>query len=131
MTGATRTTPARRLGDRGEERARRYLEGMGYVLLAANWRCAAGEIDLVMRDGAEVVFVEVKTRRGEAAGRAEEAISPAQGRRLLASGEWYLSDAPTAADADAIWRIDLVAITLDGGGSVRRLTHVVNAVTVG
>lgn len=129
MTGPARATPARRLGDRGEERARRYLEVKGYVFLAANWRCAAGELDLVMRDGAEVVFVEVKTRRGETAGRAEEAISPAQGRRLLASGEWFLAGEPTLAEA--IWRVDLVAITLDGGGTVQRLTHVVNAVGTG
>lgn len=122
-------TPRRRLGDRGEERARRYLEGKGYVFVAANWRCPAGELDLVMRDGAEVVFVEVKTRRGEAAGRAEEAISPAKGRRLLATGEWFLAGEPTLAEA--IWRVDLVAITLHGGGGVRRLTHLVNAVTTG
>ena len=122
-------TPRRRLGDRGEERARRFLEAKGYAFLAANWRCAAGELDLVMRDGDEVVFVEVKLRRGEAMGRAEEAVSSAKGRRLLASGEWFLADRPDLGDA--IWRIDLVAITLDPSGAVERVTHVENAVGVG
>ena len=122
-------TPRRRLGDQGEGHARRYLEARGYAFVTANWRCPAGELDLVMRDGDEIVFVEVKTRHGERMGRAEEAISAAQGRRLLAAGEWFLAE--TAAPADAIWRVDLVAITLDGTGAVRRLTHVVNAVTVG
>ena len=122
-------TPRRRLGDRGEERARRFLEAKGYAFLAANWRCAAGELDLVMRDGDEVVFVEVKLRRGEAMGRAEEAVSSAKGRRLLASGEWFLADRPDLGDA--IWRIDLVAITLDPSGAVKRVTHVENAVGVG
>ena len=122
-------TATRRLGDRGEERARRHLEGKGYAFVTANWRCAAGELDLVMRDGDEVVFVEVKTRRGEGMGRAEEAITPAQARRLLAAGEWFLADRPELAAA--IWRVDLVAITLDGRGAVGRLTHVVNAIGVG
>ena len=122
-------TARRRLGDRGEERARRYLEGKGYVFVAANWRCPAGELDLVMRDGEEVVFVEVKTRRGEAMGRAEEAISPAKARRLLAAGESYLARTPEPAEA--IWRVDLVAITLDRSGAVERLTHVENAIGVG
>ena len=122
-------TAKRRLGDRGEERARRHLESKGYAFVTANWRCAVGELDLVMRDGDEIVFVEVKTRRSEAMGRAEEAIAPAQARRLLSAGEWFLADRPDLADA--IWRIDLVAITLDGRGAVSRLTHLINAIGVG
>ena len=122
-------TARRRLGDEGERHARRYLEAQGLTFVAANWRCAAGELDLVMRDGEEIVFVEVKVRRGERLGRAEEAITVAQGRRLLAAGEWFLAEHPEATSA--IWRVDLVAITLDASGAVARLTHVVNAVTVG
>ena len=122
-------TPRRRLGTRGEDQARRYLEDRGYQVLATNWHCAAGELDLVMRDGAEIAFIEVKTRRGEAAGRAEEAISAAQGRRLLATAEWFLSEHPELDDL--IWRIDLVAITLSGTGAGPRLTHIVNAVVIG
>jgi putative endonuclease len=118
--------PRRRLGSQGEGHARRYLEARGYTYLAMNWHCVAGELDLVMRDGDEVAFVEVKTRRGEQAGRAEESISPAQQPRLLAAAEWFLSEHPELDDL--IWRIDLVAITLDASGAVRRVTHVVNAV---
>jgi putative endonuclease len=120
-------TERRALGTAGEAHARRHLERQGYRLIAANWRCPAGELDLVMRDGAEVVAVEVKTRRGDAAGRAEESITAAQGRRLLATTEWFMSGQPDLADA--IWRVDLVAITLGPDGAVRRLSHVVNAVT--
>ncbi len=122
-------TPRRQLGTRGEDQARRYLEGHGYRLLAANWHCAAGELDLVMRDGDEIAFVEVKTRRGEAAGRAEDGISAAQGRRLLAAAEWFLAEHPELDDL--IWRIDLVAITLAGPSTGSRLTHVENAVVIG
>ena len=126
---APRETPRRRLGTLGEAHARRYLAARGYQFITANWRCAAGELDLVMRDGDEVVCVEVKTRRGEGAGRAEEAISPAQGRRLLAAAEWFLTERPELGDL--IWRIDLVAITLDARGAVSRVTHWPNAVTSG
>ena len=129
MSPTAGPTPARRLGDGGEGHARRFLEAKGYVFVAANWRCPAGELDLVMRDGEEVVFVEVKTRRGEGMGRAEEAITPAKAGRLLTTGEWFLAQTPDLADA--IWRVDLVAITLDRRGAVARLTHAVNAVGVG
>ncbi len=129
MSPAAGPPPARHLGDRGEGHARRFLEAKGYAFLAANWRCPAGELDLVMRDGEEVAFVEVKTRRGEGMGRAEEAISPAKARRLLAAGEWYLAQTPDLAEA--IWRVDLIAITFDRSGAVERLTHVVNAIGVG
>lgn len=122
-------TPRRRLGSQGEGHARRFLESRGYHCLGMNWHCAAGELDLVMRDGAEIAFVEVKTRRGEQAGRAEEAIGVAQGKRLLAAAEWFLAEHPELDDL--IWRIDLVAITLDEQGTVRRVTHVPNAVVTG
>lgn len=120
-------TPRRRLGDQGEGHARRYLEARGYDFLTANWHCAAGELDLVMRDGDEIVIIEVKTRRGEGRGRAEEAISAAQGRRLLAAGEWFIAETPDAIDR--IWRVDLVAITLDGRGVVERVTHHINVLS--
>jgi putative endonuclease len=117
------------LGAGGELYARRWLEARGYGFVAANWRCPAGEIDLVMRDGAELVFVEVKTRRGERAGRAEEAVTPTKARRLLASGAAYVDAHP--ACADIIWRIDLLAITLGPTGAVERVAHLENAVFAG
>ena len=53
------------LGTAGESHARRHLEGQGYQFVTANWRCPFGELDLVMRDSDMLVFVEVKTRRGD------------------------------------------------------------------
>ncbi|MCC6314754.1 MAG: YraN family protein [Thermomicrobiales bacterium] len=114
------------LGDSGEAHARAWLEARGYRFVAAQWRCLAGELDVVMVDGAELVFVEVKTRRGESAGRAEEAITPTKGRRLLAAGSWFVADHPEWHDV--VWRIDLVAITLDARGGVARVAHLINAV---
>lgn len=123
--------PTRRtsLGFAGEGIARRYLENRGLSWVESNWHCLAGELDLIMRDGAELVFVEVKTRRGEGAGRAEESISPAKGRKLLAAGAWYVQDHPELGDP--IWRIDLVAITLDRTGQIERLNHEANVIVEG
>lgn len=114
------------LGTAGEQLARRHLERLGYAFEAANWRFPGGELDLVMRDGDILVFVEVKTRRGDRLGAAEESISPAQSRRLFSAAQTFLAEHPDFEDA--YWRIDLLAITLSPAGAVSRLTHVPNAV---
>ncbi len=67
--------PSIEFGRHGEDLARTFLEALGYGFIARNWHCRSGEIDLIMRDGTEIVFVEVKTRHGERAGRAEDAVS--------------------------------------------------------
>jgi putative endonuclease len=73
---------ARAVGDFGEDQACRELESRGWELLDRNWRCAAGEIDIVARDGDTVVFCEVKTRRSARFGSPVEAVTPAKAARL-------------------------------------------------
>jgi putative endonuclease len=114
------------LGAAGEHLARRHLEQQGYTFMAANWRFPGGELDLVMRDGDVLVFVEVKTRRGERLGAAEESVSAAQTRRLLHAAQTFLTERPDLAEL--VWRIDLFSITLAPTGAVSRLTHLPNAV---
>ncbi len=114
------------LGTAGERLARRHLEGMGYAFVTANWRYPGGELDLVMRDGDVLVFVEVKTRRGERLGAAEESLSTVQSGRLLCAAQVFLATRPVFADS--FWRIDLIAVTLDCSGAVSRLTHIPNAI---
>jgi putative endonuclease len=113
------------LGDAGEQHARRLLEGDGYACLAEKWRCRAGELDLVMRRGEDLVFVEVKVRRGGVV-EAEQAVTPAQQRRLLAAAQEYLVAHQDLLDLT--WRIDLVGITLDRSGRVTRVSHLENAI---
>lgn len=120
------TTDRAALGDAGEAHARRWLEARGYAFVAAKWRCRAGELDLVMRDGDELVIVEVKLRRGETSGRAEDAVGATKGRKLLAAAEQFVAAHPPWHDA--VWRVDLVAITLGRNGAVERVSHAVNAV---
>lgn len=119
----------RALGRQGEAHARRYLEAHGLTFLGANWRCAAGELDLIMREADEIVFVEVKTRFGERLGRAEETVSGAQAARLLAAADWYI--AGDEALHDRLWRVDVVGLTLGLDGEVVRLVHIVNAIVDG
>jgi putative endonuclease len=129
--GSGRVTQTARqvLGAAGEQLARRHLEKRGYRFVAANWRRPYGELDLIMRDGDVLVFVEVKTRQGDRLVTAEESLTPTQARRLLRGAQVFLAE--RAELANLFWRIDLVAITLTPTGTVSRLTHIVDAVRSG
>lgn len=76
------TIQRRAVGAYGERLAERHLVAQGLVVLARNWRCAEGEVDLILRDGEDVVFCEVKTRRGDSFGTPAEAVGPVKVRRL-------------------------------------------------
>lgn len=100
------------LGKRGEDCAAAFLAKAGYRVVARNWRCPQGEIDLVVEAGGEVVFVEVKTRSGTGFGHPFEAITVvklARLRRLAAA--W-------CEQAD-VWpariRIDAIAVIAEPG----------------
>ena len=119
----------RRLGDWGERQARLHLEDKGYSLLANNFRCRAGEIDIVARQGDQVVFVEVKARRGDAYGRAEESISPARAERLADVAEEFMQTRMAGEfDSWTAWRIDLVCLNMDRQGRLLSVNHIENAV---
>src|SRR5262249_56551615 len=64
------------LGRRGEDLAAELLRARGYTIVERNFRCRAGEIDLVAFDGPTVVFVEVRSRRGERVGTPLESVDP-------------------------------------------------------
>jgi len=114
-----------RLGQWGERIAALHLEAHGYAILARNWRCSAGEIDLVARDQETLVFVEVKTRRGRDYGAPEEALTPRKAEKLMQLGQQYVYDHDLG---DVDWRIDLIAVELDERGRMLRCEHIPNAV---
>ncbi len=119
----------RRLGDWGERQARLHLEANGYSLLARNFRCRAGEIDIVARQGEQLVFVEVKARRGDAYGGAEESISPARSERLAEVAEEFLRTRLCEEfSSETAWRIDLVCLNMDRQGRLLSINHIENAV---
>lgn len=116
-----------KLGQRGEEIAADYLQQQGYVVLARNWRCRAGELDIVARDGETLAFVEVRARRGDRFGTAEESITPAKQAKLVELAQTYLQEAGLE---DVAWRIDVVAVEIGRRGEVRRLNLIRNAVWI-
>lgn len=116
--GAQRRDPRRTLGEQGEQHVRRYLEMIGYEILATNWRCADGEIDIVALDGREVVVVEVKTRRTRRFGPAVEAVTHEKHLRLRRLAYLWLREQEVDA---AAMRIDVIGVDLDG--SEVRLDH--------
>ncbi len=73
-----------------EQQACRWLQARGLRLLQQNYRCRQGEIDLVMQDGAQLVFVEVRMRSSDHAGGAAASVSSAKQRRLRAAAAHYL-----------------------------------------
>ncbi|HZS94641.1 MAG TPA: YraN family protein, partial [Chloroflexota bacterium] len=82
----------RSLGTFGENWAVGYLTRAGYRILERNVRLGRDEIDIVARDGADLVFVEVKCRRGSQFGLPEEAITPARYARLARAAERYFTE---------------------------------------
>jgi putative endonuclease len=79
-----------RLGASGERPATDRLETRGYAIVATNWRYADGEADLIAERAGELIFIEVKTRRGDALGAPEEAVTAAKRRKLIATAQTYL-----------------------------------------
>lgn len=126
----------RSLGNRGETMAAQALEAAGLTILARNWRCATGEIDIIAQDHAPdysqdgevvpwLVIVEVRTRRGERYGSALASVTPAKQARLAAVGAAYVQ----AVAWRGPWRIDVVAIQMDGAGRLQTVEHIRHAVT--
>lgn len=87
----TRRSPAQALGDAAETRALEHLRAHGLALLARNVASRLGEIDLVMRDGEAIVFVEVRSRARTDYGGAAASIGPAKQRRLQREAQRYLN----------------------------------------
>jgi putative endonuclease len=106
------------LGKNGEERAVLYLQERGYQLIDRNWRCAQGEIDIIVQRGDETVFVEVKTRSTVAFGHPFEAITAAKLARLKRlTATW-------CAQADRpVRRVRLDAVAVIGAGDDAVVEH--------
>jgi putative endonuclease len=119
------TNTRQSLGQRGEDYAAQYLIDHSYALLARNWRCPVGEIDLVTEKNDRLIFVEVRTRRGDRLGTPEESITPAKRSRLIAAAQTYLAE---HGQTERDWRIDVVAIEIGSRGEVKRCTVIENAI---
>jgi putative endonuclease len=100
------------LGDAGEEIAERLYRKLGFRVLDRNFRCKAGEIDLVVRRGPLVVFCEVKCRRTDRWGEPAEAVGHAKQARLRRlAGVWLSERRPGSIDI----RFDVVSVIVRRG----------------
>ncbi len=97
-------------GRGAEGRAVAHLAALGYQILERNARTAGGELDIVAREGGDLVFIEVRSRADDASGSAEETVGPAKRRRVARAAAAYLVERNPQRDT---CRFDVVAITGD------------------
>jgi putative endonuclease len=119
------------LGRLAESLAAVFLEGLGFRIVARNWRQYGpepGELDLVADDGGTCVFVEVRSRTGDSMGHPLETITAAKRARVIRAARCYLAaEAPPASG----YRFDVVAVTFRTEESPPEIVHVPNAFEVG
>jgi len=96
-----------RRGEQAEDQAEKFLLGKGFTTVARNYRCKAGEIDLIMEDGNTLVMVEVRYRKNDTYGSALESITSRKQARIIAAAGHYL----TAKRIDRPVRFDVIGIS--------------------
>lgn len=109
----------REKGSIGEEAARRYLEEQGLTILETNFHARPGEIDIIAREGAEIVFVEVKTASGDTFGNPLGWVPRWKQNRIILTSLIYLKKKGLA---DAPMRFDVITVNRD-----RKVHHVRDA----
>jgi putative endonuclease len=116
---------ARSLGNFGERVAASHLEAKGYAILERNWSVREGEIDLIASRGSDLVFVEVRSRRGRSMGLPEESITGRKATHVRAAAAAYMQQHPQSPPNA---RIDVVVLELDARGRVLRVEQIENAI---
>lgn len=111
------------IGFYGERLAGEYLSEQGYVIVERNYRCRYGEIDLIAYDGAELVFIEVKTRRSLYYGTLAESIDKRKQKKIYFLADFYLQ----RQKLKPLCRFDVVLLYLDSDFFIRELSHIKNA----
>lgn len=106
-------SPRQQRGAAGEAAACQHLAACGLTVVARNWRCRLGELDVVALEGGQVVFVEVKTRTSDRFGTGAEAVDPRKQARLVRLAHAFLQ----ARGWEGLpVRFDVVVVTPAGGG---------------
>jgi putative endonuclease len=100
------------LGAEGERAAEKLLRRRRYAIVERNYRCPAGEVDLIALDGLTIVFIEVKTRTQEGFGSPLDAVDRRKQRQIARAAKYFLSERHLH-DRDA--RFDVVGVWWEGG----------------
>jgi putative endonuclease len=116
------TSKAQKIGTRGEALAAEYLQQKGYQIIAQNWRCSLGELDIVAQFGDCLIFIEVKATRSADLENAFERLTPAKQKRLLRAIYAYLAAANLPDDT--VWRVDAMALYLYGQPRIEYVENV-------
>jgi putative endonuclease len=116
----------RETGKLGEDLACSHLVRKGYSIVARNYRCRLGEVDLIARGRDGLAFVEVRTKRHPAMVMPEETIGRGKADRMARSAEHYLMD---TGQEGVGWRLDLIAVELGRGNDLVRIEHYEDAVS--
>ncbi len=113
----------------GEVLAARFLRNKKYTILAANYRCRFGEIDIIAADRSYIAFVEVKTRRSDSLYTPREAVTAAKQRRIMQTAAMYLSGNPIKRQP----RFDVIEVvtSIDDPMNVVELNHIMGAYEAG
>lgn len=109
------TVTRRTAGQQAEACALRHLDSQGLTLVARNWSCTRGELDLVMLDGDTVVFVEVRYRRHSAWGGAAASVDARKQQKLALAAQSFLQQHPRLAQHPC--RFDVIALNGDPGNN--------------
>lgn len=112
------------VGRRGEEAARAFLERRGVRIIAENFACPAGEIDLIGRERGTLVFFEVKARTSGAFGPPHLAVHRRKQRQIVRAAQWYLAE---RREPDVACRFDVLAVTFAGDDGDPLIDWVQNA----
>jgi len=115
----------RDLGAFGERVAAAHLEAKGYRIRDRNFRTREGEVDIIAEHASTLVFVEVRTRRGDALGSPAESVTATKAAHILAAAQAYVQALKGWAGDQ---RIDVIAVSLAPDGRVLSLEHIEGAV---
>lgn len=104
----------RKLGAQAEQKIREYLSDRGFMILEMNYRCYQGEVDIIAKDGAYYVFIEVKYRNSAKYGMPQEAVGTAKQKRICKAAQYYLYQrgmgeaAPVRFDVAAMMQDEII-----------------------
>ncbi len=112
------------LGDKGERAAARFLKGLGFKILAKQYRDQRGEIDIIAQDGSQIVFVEVKTRQSTDKGQPYDAVDIHKQRKLTTLALAWLKKHKRLEQSA---RFDVVSIVWPDDNQEPQIQHFINA----